>query len=308
MYLQGSDRSRTSPSLSLGQSLFIEVSSLSSISKLGLSLTEFGQVECSNLFSFLNLLLVRLDLRLKLIDQSLHALMVLPILIRSIGHLLDASLRLAQVLASISTSTGFSINFRFQFANSSLHLVHSLLTSLQSIRFCFIKTLLDILDLTFKEFAISFISKGNFLLHSEFISQPSSINHSLLCLLIRKMSLAGHFIKISMKGLHLGLQFPLSSSNGLVGASQVRKLFISVRELLLRHAASTISLLEQCTSFFKSILSSIGPTLIGKEVVTNDLLVPLFLLKLSLSITNLSMILLDCLLGVSIGCIGMLQC
>merc|ERR1711922_30719 len=238
---------------------------------LRLSLAEFSQVKSSNLFSFLNLLLVRLDLRLKLINQSLHTLMILPVFIRSISHLLDASLRFAQVLDSISTSACFSINFRFQ------------------------------------ELAVPLVAKGNLLLHPEFISQPSSINHGLLGFLIREMSLAGHFIKISMKGLHLSLQLPLGTSNGLVDTSQVRELLIGIRKFLFSHATSTVSLFKQCASFLKGILSSIGSALIGKELVTNDFLVPLFLLKLSLGITDLSMVLLDCLLSFCIGSIGMLQ-
>merc|ERR1719483_2076456 len=144
-----------------------------------------------------------LDLRLKLINKSLHALMILPVLIGSISHLFDASLGLAQVLDSITTSESFSINFRCQLTNPAFHLVHCLLASLQSVSLGLIKTLLDILDLAFKELAIPFTGKGKFLLHPELISQPCRINHGFLCLFLRKVSLTGHFIKISMKSSHL---------------------------------------------------------------------------------------------------------
>merc|ERR1719174_403393 len=139
IHLQSSNRSSTASRLSLGQSLFVNVSALTSISKLSLSLAEFSQVESCDLFSLLNLLLVRLDLRLKLINESLHALMVLPVLIRGISHLLDTSLRFTKVLVSITTSAGFSINFRFQLANSGFHLVHSFFATLQSIGLSLIK-------------------------------------------------------------------------------------------------------------------------------------------------------------------------
>merc|ERR1712180_489681 len=127
-----------------------------------------------------------------------------------------------------------------------------------------------------KELAVPLVSKGNLLLHPEFISQPSSINHGLLGFLIRKMSLTGHFIKISMEGLHLSLQLPFGTSNGLIDTSQVRELLIGIRKFLFSHATSTVSLFKQCASFLKGILSSIGPALIGKKLVTNDFLVPLF--------------------------------
>merc|ERR1712154_526113 len=122
-----SNRSGTAFCFSFSQSLLIEVSALSSISKLGLSLAELGQVQSSNLFGLFNLLLVGFDLSLKLINESLHALVILPVLIRSISHLLDAPLRFTKVLVGISASTCLSINFRFQLADSSLHFVHGLL-------------------------------------------------------------------------------------------------------------------------------------------------------------------------------------
>merc|ERR1712083_834580 len=89
IFLQSSNRCSTS--LSLSQSLLIEISPFFSICQLSMSIAELGKVKGSDLFGFLNLLLVRLDLGLQLINESLHALMVLPVFIRSIGLLLDTS-------------------------------------------------------------------------------------------------------------------------------------------------------------------------------------------------------------------------
>ena len=69
-----------------------------SLLKLLLGLPELGQVEGGNLLSLLNLLLVRLDPALELVDESLHPLVVLPVLVLLVGQLLDVPLRLAQVL------------------------------------------------------------------------------------------------------------------------------------------------------------------------------------------------------------------
>merc|ERR1711997_176497 len=93
--------SSTALGLKLAQSLLVQVSSLLSISQVGLGLTELGQVHGSNLLGLLDLLLVRLDLGLELVNQSLHALMVLAVLIRRVSQLLDPALRLAQVLGGI---------------------------------------------------------------------------------------------------------------------------------------------------------------------------------------------------------------
>merc|ERR1739845_322868 len=97
--------------LSLGKGLFIKVSTLFSISKMSLSLAELGQIESSNFFGLFNLLLVSFDLGLKLINQSLHAFMILSVLISSISQLFNSSLRFAKILGRISKSTVFSINF-----------------------------------------------------------------------------------------------------------------------------------------------------------------------------------------------------
>merc|ERR1719297_311866 len=213
-YLHHSNRCTTSLSLGLGQSLLIKVSPLFSIRQLSVGITELGQVKGSNFLSLLNLLLVRLDLGLQLVNQSLHALMILPVLIRSIGHLLDTSLRLAEILLRISHPTGLGIN----------------------------KPGLHILDLALKQLAVPLKALGHILLIPEFISKASSINHGLLGLVIRQSSFRDHLIQITMENLHLRFQLPLSTSNGLVGASLLRELFIGVRELLLSHTTSPVRL------------------------------------------------------------------
>merc|ERR1711983_449991 len=216
IFLQSSNRCSTSLSLGLSQSLLIEISPFFSICQLSMSIAELGKVKGSDLFSFLNLLLVRLDLGLQLINENLHALMVLPVFIRSI------SLSIIQ---------------------PSLH----------------------VLDLALKQFAVSLISLSQFLFTPELISNAGSINHSFLGFVIRETSLRNHLIQITMEGLHLRFQLPLGSSNGLVGASLVRQLFIGVRKLLLSNTTSPIRLLKKSPGLLQSILSRVGPSLIGKQ-------------------------------------------
>merc|ERR1719343_174955 len=100
------------------------------------------EVESSNFFSFLNLLLVRLDLALQLIDQSLHTLVVLSVLILLISELLDLALGLTQVLLGIRAASRLSIKLR----HSSIHSCHGLLSSFKSIGLSFIHTSLDVLN------------------------------------------------------------------------------------------------------------------------------------------------------------------
>merc|ERR1711937_426955 len=57
-----------------------------------------------------------------------------------------------------------------------------------------------------------------------------------------------------MQCLHLGFKLLLGSSNGLVLASQLRQLFISVRQLLFSDSSSTIRLFKKGAGFLKSSL------------------------------------------------------
>merc|ERR1711983_147118 len=241
--------SSTALGLELSQSLLIRVSPLLSISKVSLSLPELGKVHSSNLLSFLNLLLVRLDLGLELINQSLHALMVLAVLVSRVSQLLDSALRLAQVLLGIREATVFSIKLRFQLPDASFHLVHGLLASLQSISLSLIQSLLHVLDLALQQLTILLKGLSHILFSTELVSNAGSINHCLLCFLVRDVGFAAHLIQIAMQGLHLRFRLPLSSSNGLVLASQVRQLLIGVRQLLLSHATGPISLLQEGPGF-----------------------------------------------------------
>merc|ERR1719511_103544 len=306
-YLHHSNRCTTSLSLGLGQSLLIEISPLLSISQLSMSIAELGKVEGSNLLSLLNLLLVRLDLGLQLVNESLHALMILPVFIRCISHLLDASLRLAKVLLAISHPAGLSINFRFKLTDPGLHLVHGLLSSLKSIGLSIIQSGLHVLDLALKQLTIPLKALSQLLLIPKLISQTGSINHGFLGFLLRETSLRNHLIQITMKSLHLRLQLPLGSSNGLVLASLVRQLLIGVRELLFSDAASSVRLLKKGPSLLQSILSRVSPALIGKQLITDNFFGPLLILKLSLGLPDLLVVLLNGLLGVLVSSIGMFQ-
>ena len=60
-----------------------------------LCLAELGQVEGCDLLGLLNLLLVGLDLALQLVNETLHPLVVLPVLVLLVAQLLDLALRLA---------------------------------------------------------------------------------------------------------------------------------------------------------------------------------------------------------------------
>merc|ERR1719225_2184062 len=160
-------------SLQFSEGLIVQVGSLSGISQVVLGLSEFGQVQSSNFFCFFDLLLVALDLSLERVNQSLHAFVVLAVFISSEGQFLNAALRASQVLGSICEASAFSIQFRLELANASVHLVHCLLASFEGISFCGVQTSLQVLSLAIKQFLVLFKSLCNFLFSALFIFKGS---------------------------------------------------------------------------------------------------------------------------------------
>ena len=76
-----SDGGAAGPSTVLGEGLLVGVRALGGVGNAVLGLPVLGQVEGGDLLGFLNLLLVRLDLALELVDQGLHPLVVLAVLV-----------------------------------------------------------------------------------------------------------------------------------------------------------------------------------------------------------------------------------
>ena len=65
-------------------------------------------------------------LALELVDEGLHPLVVLAVLIGGKGQLLDGPLGLAQVLGHVSEAPALSVKLRLKLADAGLHLDHGL--------------------------------------------------------------------------------------------------------------------------------------------------------------------------------------
>ena len=109
-----------------------------------------GKVESSDLLRLLDLLLVGLDLALQLLNNHLHPLVVLSVLLLPVRQLLDQPLRFPQVLMGIREPGGgrlalepwgnifktrpsiLGIQLRLQLSYPRLHLGDRLLSTSQS--------------------------------------------------------------------------------------------------------------------------------------------------------------------------------
>merc|ERR1711868_141771 len=299
--------SRTSSSLPHCSLLFSSISGGGSVSQGSSNLAVLGQVEGGDLFGFLNLLLVGLDFALELVNQTLHALVVLLVLVTSEGQLLDGSLGLAEVLQDVSVASALGVKLRLQLTDASLHLDHGLPASLESVDLGFVSTGAGVLALGLQQLLVLLKGHGQLLLASEFISKTSSINHSPSSLLFRQSGLVGHLIKVTLELVVFRLQLPSGSSNGLVDVGEVSQVLVGVSKLLLGSTSLPISSLQQGARLLEAVLHGGSLAVSGDLGVGSGGLGLGLGVDLDLGISDLELVLLDGGLGLSITSNGVFQ-
>ena len=99
------------------------------------------------------------------------------------------------------------------------------------------KPALSVLDLRLQQLLVPLQVHCQLLLLPELVSQPGSINHGTLGLLLGHAGLGDHLIQVVAHCTHLLLAFHLRPADRLVGASLVAQALVGVGKLLLNHAA-----------------------------------------------------------------------
>merc|ERR1719220_2735697 len=254
---------RLGASLPHRHGLLVGVGACLSISECSSNLAILGKVQGGDLLGLLNLLLVGLHLALELVDQSLHPLVVLPVLITSKGQLLDGPLRLAEVLVDISEAPGLSVQLGLELTDAGLHLDHGLPASLQGVDLGLIGTGGGILALGFQQLLVLLKVHGKFLFATELIGKAGGVPHGTGSLVFRHLGLIGHLIKVGIELAQLSLQLPLRGSDGVVAVGQVSQSLVGVSELLLSSTTLTVSSLKKSTSFLKAVLHGSCPAVSG---------------------------------------------
>merc|ERR1719411_1048280 len=189
--------------LVLGQDLLVDVGSLLGLLEVGLDLTELGQVEGGDLLSLLDLLLVGLDLVLQLVNQLLHSLVVLLVLILGEGQFLDTSLSPPLGLLSINKTPLLLVKLSLKVLDLHLKPGDNLLASLDSELLSLVQLGLHVLHLVVQHPAAPLGHLSVLLLGSKLISQPGRVNHRLLGLVLCNSTLSQHLLEISLHCLHL---------------------------------------------------------------------------------------------------------
>lgn len=275
--------------------------------QLLLCLAELSQVEGGDFFGFLDLPLVGLDLLLQFVDQVLHTLVVFAVLFGLEGELLDAPLRLTQVLLCVSVSPLFTVKLVLELPDPLFEFLDGLLASLKGVGFSFIQPDLQFLDLLFKGLAEFLLGLSVVLFSAQLVGKTGSVNHGLLGLLLRVLSLVEELVEVGVQGLQLGLEFPLGSGQGGALGGQLVELFVSVAEFLLGLAAGTVGLLQEGAGLFQFVLEGVGTALRDAELFAGIVAGTLFLFQSGLEVLDLGLVALDVLLGLSVSLVGVVK-
>merc|ERR1719232_156955 len=126
--------------------------------------------------SLLDLLLVGLDLSLELVNEGLHALVVLSVLLLAVGQLLDLPLGLAEVLLAVSITPVLSVHLGLELPDAGVHSGHGLLASLEGIGLGLVHSGLHVLDLGLEQPLLPLEGLGELLLRPELISQAGGVS------------------------------------------------------------------------------------------------------------------------------------
>merc|ERR1712218_635812 len=298
---------RLSASLPHRHGLLVGVGACLSISKCSSNLAVLGKVEGGDLLGLLDLLFVGLHLALQLVDQSLHPLVVLPVLITSEGQLLDGPLRLAEVLVDISEAPGLSVQLRLKLTNAGFHLDHGLPASLEGVDLGLISTGGSVLALGLEQLLVLLQVHGELLFTTELISKASSVHHGTGSLVLGHLGLVGHLVQVGIELAKLSLQLPLCGSDGLVGVGQISQGLVGVGELLLSSATLTIGSLQESASLLEAVGNGSSTTVGGDLGIGGGGLGGRLVVHLDLGIAHLQSVLLDGGLGLGIAGNGVLE-
>merc|ERR1719356_1683818 len=88
-----------------------------------------------------------LGLSQRLLVETLHALMVLPVLLLGVGQLLDLPLGLAEVLLAVSVAPVLGVQLGLELADAGVHPGHGLLAALEGVGLGLVHSGLHVLDL-----------------------------------------------------------------------------------------------------------------------------------------------------------------
>merc|ERR1719435_628246 len=291
----------------LGEGSLGNIRSFSGIFHLVLHLAVFGEVHGGDLLGLLHLALVGLDLGLELLNEILHALHVLAVLLGLECEFFESSVGLSEVLSGLGVAALFGVKLSFQLTDARLQLGDDALASLQGSSLGLVKTGLKVLDGDFELFAKSVNVDGVFLLTAEFLGQIGGVGGGLLGLLLGILELGDSVIHVGLHGLEVLLQLALSTGEHGVGAGKLLDAASGVVELALGGLACSVGRLQGDAHLLQLGGEHVATTLGHVVGLAGFLAGALLILDGGLELLDLSQVLLDGLHGLGVGAVGVVQ-
>merc|ERR1719175_150760 len=153
----------------------------------------------------------------------------------------------------------------------------------------------------------SSLAVGVILFSSEFISKASSINHSLLGLLLRVLSSLEHGINLSLESVDLSLKTSFGSHVSGVDGLHLIASRSGVRDLHVKLALSSLSRVKEGTALLNLTREGSSLALSNTSLLIDLLALAGLILKGLDGLSQLSLVSLDGLESLSIGLVGMVK-
>merc|ERR1719289_364129 len=286
---------------------FGDVGALFGVFQLVLHLAVLGEIHGGDLLGLLHLALVGLDLGLELLDQILHALHVLAVLLGLEGEFLESSVGLAEVLGGFLVAALLGIELGLQLADAGLELGDDTLASLEGGGLSLVETSLELGDGDLELLAKSVDVDGVLLLAAELLGQVGGVGSGLLGLLLGVLQLGNGVIHIGLHGLEVLLQLSLGAGEHGVLAGELLNALGGVVQLDLGGLLRSVGSL-QGNAHLLQLGGEHVATALGHVVSLASLLAgALLLLQRGAELLDLSQVFLDLLHGFGVGAVGVVE-
>merc|ERR1711872_778743 len=284
-----------------------KLSSFLGLFEVLLSLPELGKVKSCNFLSLFNLLLVSLYFSLKLACKISHAVLVLLVLSKSKSKLLGLALSPLVSLGSFTSTALSGCKFSLELLDLHLHLGHGSLSTLQSSVLSISKTTLKLSELVDHGVLGASQSSSVILFSAEFISKTSSIDHSLLGLVLSILSGYKHTIDFSLHGVDGGFELTLGGHVTAIDGLQVVDGSTGISNISLDLPLSSLGSIKESLALFNFTGEGSSFALRDADLLSDLSLGSGFILEKLDGFLQLGLVPLDGLQSLSIGFVGMIQ-
>merc|ERR1719369_431018 len=188
---------------------------------------------------------------LELLNEILHALHVLAVLLGLECEFFESPVGLPEVLAGLGVAALLGVELSLQLADAGLQLGDDALASLEGGGFGLVEAGLKVLDGDFELLAESVNVDGVLLFAAELFGQVGGVGGGLLGLLLGVLQLGDGIVHVGLHSLEILLQLALGAGEHGVGAGELLDASSGVVELALGGLAGSVGRLQGDAHLFQ---------------------------------------------------------